>query len=245
MDFLRRLEPGHASTAAAARPALPPLMAAMPVAPLASLSSRLASRYAQPIVASPAAAGAWPEGMATAPHEASMPPRQAASQAPFDGALPGPVQAAFATLEPQAHGALEPLRPLPQAALSSAVQSAGAPQRARRAEPSRVPRQEPQPALSLSLALRRAASVAPWRHSGPPLAEAAQPLSAAALQARAPASPTLIAAPAPALQVTIDRIEVRAAAPAAKPAPAQRQPKPPAVSLADYLRSGARPKVAS
>ena len=172
-----------------------------------------------------------------------MPPRQAASQAPFDGALPGPVQAAFATLEPQAHGALEPLRPLPQAALSSAVQSAGAPQRARRAEPSGLLRQalEPLP----SLALRRAASVAPWRHSGPPLAEAAQPLSAAALQARASASPTLIAAPAPALQVTIDRIEVRAAAPASKPASAQRQPKPPAVSLADYLRSGARPKAAS
>ena len=243
MDFLRRLDPGRASAAATARPALPPLMASMPVSPLASMGSRLASACAQPTVASPGATGAGPECIATAPHEASIPPRQAAPQAPTDAALHGPVQAAPATLAPRANRAPEPLRPLPQAALSSAVQSAVEPLHAPRPEPSSVPRQafEPVP----SPALRRAATSAPWRHSRAPLAAPGHPLSAAALQAHASASPTAIAAPAPALHVTIDRIEVRAVAPAAKPASAQRQPKPSAVSLADYLRSGARSKAAS
>ena len=242
MDFLRRLDPGRASAAAAARPALPSLMAALPVSSLAPLSSRLASSHTHPTGAAPEATGAWPEGLATPTHEVPLPPRQAASRAPFDAADRGPVQAAAATPVPQANRVPERLRPLPQAALSGAAQSAEALLRAPRAKPSGVPRQAFEPAPSL--APRRAASVAPWRHSGPPQAGPAHPLSAAALQAHASASPTVIAAPAPALHVTIDRIEVRAAVAALKPAPAQRQPKPPVVSLADYLRAGARSKAA-
>lgn len=238
MDFLRRLDPGRASAAAAARPALLPRMAAMPVPSLASLSSRLASSHTKPTVAAPEATGAWPEGMATSWPEARLPTRDGAPQAPVDGALRGQVQAASATPALQTNRAPEPLRPLAQAAPSSALQNMGDPLRSPPAKPSRGQRRPPE------LAPLRAAAVGPWRHSGSPMAAPGQPLSTAALQARASTAPAAMAAPAPALHLTIDRIEVRAAAPAPKPAPAQRQPRPPAVSLADYLRSGARRKAA-
>ena len=230
MDFLRRLDPGRARTAAAARPALSPLMASMPVPSLAPLSSRPAASYAQP------------EGIPTPPHEARRPPRQAAPPALFDGPLRAPFQAAPATPDPQAKRALEPPRPLAQAAPLSTVQNLGGPLRGPPAEPLQVP-DGPLEFTPLG-APRRAGTVEPSRHGRAPLAAPGQPLSAAALQAHASAAPDAIAAPAPALHVTIDRIEVRAAAPAPKPALAQRQPKPPAVSLADYLRSGARSKAA-
>jgi hypothetical protein len=47
-------------------------------------------------------------------------------------------------------------------------------------------------------------------------------------------------AQAPVIHVTIDRLDVRAAAPAKSAAPARRPRPEPAVSLADYLRDGAR-----
>jgi hypothetical protein len=47
-------------------------------------------------------------------------------------------------------------------------------------------------------------------------------------------------APAPVIHVTIDRLDVRAAAPVKSAAPARRPRPEPAVSLADYLRDGAR-----
>ena len=238
MDFLRRLDPGRASAAAAARPALPSLMAALPVSPLAPLSSRLASSHTQPTVAAPEATGAWPEGTATPWPEARLPTRHGAPQAPVDGALRGLVQAAPATPALQTNRAPEPLRPLAQAAASSALQNMGEPVRSPPAKPSLGQTRPPE------LAPLRAAAVGAWRHSGLPIAAPGQPLSAAALQARASAAPAAVAAPAPALHVTIDRIEVRAAVAALKPAPAQRQPKPPALSLADYLRAGARSKAA-
>ena len=249
MDFLRRLEPGRASTAAAARPAVPPAMAPMPLASLASLaspaspSSRLASVYAQPSVAASGATGAWPDGMATAPHDDRTPPRQAAPRAPFDGALRGPFQAAPATPGPPTSRALEPLRPRAEAARSSALQNAGGRLRGAPAEPSGVPNRPLE--FRPPYAPRRDGTVAPSRQGRAPPAALGQPLSAAALQARASALPAAIAAPAPALHITIDRIEVRAAAAAPNRAPAQRQPKTSAVSLADYLRSGAGAKAAS
>lgn len=243
MDFLRRLDPGRASTAAAARPALPPAMATMPVPSLAAPSSRLASSYAQPSVAAPGTTGAWPDAMATAPHEDRTPPRQAAPRAPFDAALRGPVQAAPATPDPQTSRALEPLRSRAESAVSSAQQNVGGSLRGPLVEPSRVP-EGPLEFTPLH-APRRAATVAPSRQGRAPPAALGQPLSAAALQARASASPAAVAAPAPALHVTIDRIEVRAAAAAPNPVPAQRRPKPSAVSLADYLRGGAHSKAAS
>ena len=103
---------------------------------------------------------------------------------------------------------------------------------------------EAAPAPAQPLTQRRAAAaLAPPRPAWLLAAAPGQPLSAAALQARAPDPATAKAAPAPTLHVTIDRIEVRAAVASPKPVPAPRQPKAPAVSLADYLRAGVGPKV--
>ena len=112
--------------------------------------------------------------------------------------------------------------------------------------PPRQPGIEPAQAPAQPLTQRRAAAaaLAPPRPAWLLAAEPGQPLSAAALQARTPDAATAMAAPAPILHVTIDRIEVRAVVAAPRPAPAQRQPTAPAVSLADYLRAGARPKAA-
>lgn len=240
MDFLRRLDPGRASTAAAARPALPPRMASAPMPSLGSPGSRLAASSPQPVGTAPGAAGAWLEGMATRWHADPPPAGHGAPQASVGGALRGPVPAAPATPDQRTNRALQPQRPLAHTAPPSALQNRETPPRGPPVEPSRglTGRLEPKP-LRVPL---RAATAAFWQPGGLPRAAPGQPLSAAALQARAPDPATATAAPAPTLHVTIDRIEVRAAVASPKPAPAPRQPKAPAVSLADYLRAGVRPK---
>jgi hypothetical protein len=92
---------------------------------------------------------------------------------------------------------------------------------------------------------RRAAAASAF--AGHPGAEAKGPMRAAALPAVAPpvsrramdarAGPSAVAEPPP-IQITIDRIDVRAGpAPARTDAPPKANPAVPSVSLADYLRS--------
>ena len=242
MDFLRRLDPGRASTAAAARPASPPRMVSAPMPSLGAPGSRLAAPFPQPIGAAPEAAGVWPEGMATPWHADQPPAGHGALQASVDGALRGPVQAAPATPDQRTNCAHQPQRPLAHAAPARALQNLETPlPRGPLAESSRGQGERLEP-LPLRMPLRAATEASRWP-GGQPRAAPCQPLSAAALQARAPDPATAAAAPAPTLHVTIDRIEVRAAVASPKPVPAPRQPKAPAVSLADYLRAGVGPKV--
>lgn len=261
LDFMQRLDPGRASTVAAARPALRSLMAPSSQASQASLTSPVASSWSPLAGGLPGDLGAGSDGVAAPLREGLVPPGKGAPIASFGGAQRGRIQAARPAasaasvgLEPAGMRAapavpvlrpnaarLAPVTPVPSETSNAAPQSA-APLRPQRIEPAHAQAQAQAQALTQ---LRAAAAVLASGRSAWPLdAEPDQPMSAAALQARASASPAALAAPAPALHVTIDRIEVRAAAAAPKAAPAQRQPKPPAVSLADYLRSGARSKVA-
>lgn len=272
MDFLRRLDPGRASAAAAARPALPSLMSpASPTSPnlptlptsLASLTSRLAASRKPLGDTLPGDPAGWPEGDATAPHDAQMPSGHGASAASFGGAQRGPVQAArplaSATLVGLGPAALHAapavaaLRPNAArlvaaapalAGTTSATQQPPAPLRPQGIEPALLPAQAVARAQAQALAQLRAAAaaLAPLRPAWPLGAERGQPLSGAALQAHATATPAAMAASAPALHITIDRIDVRAAVAAPPPAPARRPGRAASVSLADYLRTGARPK---
>ena len=259
LDFMQRLDPGRASTVAAARPALRSLMAPSSQASQASLTSPVASSWSPLAGGLPGDLGAGSDGVAAPLREGLVPPGKGAPIASFGGAQRGPIQAARPAasaasvgLEPAGMRAapavpvlrpnaarLAPVTPVPSETSNAAPQSA-APLRPQRIEPAHAQAQ----AQALTQLRAAAAVLASGRSAWPLDAEPDQPMSAAALQARASASPAALAAPAPALHVTIDRIEVRAAAAAPKAAPAQRQPKPPAVSLADYLRSGARSKVA-
>ncbi len=224
-NFLARLAPG-------ARAAAPSVRAALP--------SRFAPREAQAALDEEGAE----RGAAEAPTGATMQPH-ARIDAPEGAAAstPGPPRPTAVVVQ-----AIVQAAATPRSVAAGAPAASAAPATLREADPETAPPGRP---------LSRADATSPATRgdpSGPPPQRAGQP-AAAPRPFAAPPIPTIDARPplseatlaqrtaaplagAPAtVQVTIDRIDVRA--PAAAPAdrkPAPRSRAPTGVSLADYLR---------
>jgi hypothetical protein len=231
MDFLRRLHPGHADSAAAARLDRAPRWATSGEAPQAA------------VVATPFVAPAPNDVRAARSHTDVTAPLRSAGTELQRPARPLPVAAAAAVAVAAPQRSNPAPSQLPDRPVASHDGKPIAGQRALSAAPGRVG------AAPLGAALfehpRAVRETAPSTTPAEPLArnrptrEPPAPLRAQALQQAARAQR---ADAAPVVHVTIDRIDVRVPAPASAPAPTR---KPRAAStaapLGDYLRaSGGR-----
>lgn len=230
MDFLRRLNPTNAALASAARPVLAPRFA----------PQRRAGEFDTTSVEVPSATGPVSEALEPRrdlDHSVAAPKLEQGSvvRPTRPGRASAPPMPGRESLDadPPAHSA-DPGDARRQTAVR--VEPQGLRARAAMSEPGLAVATAPIPA-PIAAQITAAAEVRP--DSDPTAARPAPPKPSAPLSDQALASRSVPVAPArPVIQVTIDRIDVRAPAAPQRPAAVKRPAQEPSVSLADYLRPG-------